>query len=343
MTITFSPTSPVADEVVTLASSAAGGSTTRWRLTTAPASSALATGFLQAPDGTYLSTFTPDVAGEYGFTAYGYYRFNGRPRYAGDPAGESRDQLAGSESGTVHVCALADLPVRTATGEGATLRLTVRNETVVAAEFVEPTSEAARIATLTTAVVAALAALVDVETDELGTDPQSGANDLRGNYEAHRVHAGHYSDDTISVVGAVDAASNAAAIVLINELHDRITAHQKQARSSDGKHIHSQVLLDVVYARDDTAYLPVTGKAATLAGAYVLLCDIRIRVYERHRTLLNTHSTADSTNTLTTALPLDTVVAAYLDALVDPEPNAAAGEVEGAFDLSRMFGFTVTV
>src|SRR5690606_3650629 len=116
-----------------------------------PDKSGLDTGMLTDAGDTPVQEFTPDVAGAYAFTAYDYRRYSGIPAYAGDPAGEARDLLVATQSGTVYVGDVMDLPIR-GNGHAVKLRLTVVNETIRGAELVDPTTDIARYAALDTTV-----------------------------------------------------------------------------------------------------------------------------------------------------------------------------------------------
>lgn len=335
MTITISPLYPVTgEEVAITATNPSVGGSARVVLTSAPSRSALTE--LDSTDGGITSTFTPDVQGAYVLTAYYYRRAYGiGGSGAGtDPGGESIDELTGAESTTVYVGAYADLEVRTAEGHGATLRLTVANATVRAAEWVDFTSERARMASLQAGVVAALAALVDVTVANLDDALVADVAALMSAYSAHRIlTAGpvhRSSGDTTNTLSKSTPYAVASAIDALNDLHDKLVAHM-----TTGGAWHQA---------DDTKNVPVARKASDLASATVLRADLRERVYERHRVQTSApaaHDNADNTNTMGAPKPLTSCIVAFLDALVTETPTAGTGEQEGAGDLANAFGFTI--
>lgn len=340
MAITIDPTTPLVGEVVTLSSSSAGGNTTRWQIVTVPDESSLVEGdFLLDAAGEYVDTFTPDAFGEYAFKAYGYTNFTTVAQHANDTAVE-RTKFVGTESGTVHVAGYADLPIHTLNGNGCTLRLTVQNYSIMAAECINPFNEASRVALLTSGVTSALSAVVGADVDE-GLSLVGDSNELRSKFEAHRVRttaALHAAADNTNVVEAMRAVDREDAIRLVNELADKIGAHQVAGASGTRWH----------RASDDTANGRAVAKATTTAGAHVLLVDLSFRVYERHRVLLTVdsafdiHAVTDTTNALAASGLLDDVIVAIIDAFVDTTPTAPAGEPEGIMFLAQNQGFTIT-
>lgn len=339
MAITTDPTTPIAGAEVTLASSAAGGQSTRWKLTAVPSASELATGLLYLADGaTFADAFTPDVPGEYAFTAYGYASYPSAATFDGDTLGDSREILVGSESATVHVAGYADLRILTDAGVGATLRLTVLDETIVEGEFLDHTDASAESAALRSAVTAALTAIEGVAVSALATGFISAANDLRTKFAAHLAQTiaslkVHDSDDTINAPTLGLAYSVPTAIELTNHLATKIAGH---------------LGLGAWHNADtgDTENRRVTPLATTLGAAFVLLTDLRWRVYTPHRThtttpLPNLHDNADNTNTLTAVTTLETLISAFLSELVDDSTTQPTGEPEGIFDLVSGLGFTI--
>jgi hypothetical protein len=351
MALSTTPTYPVAGSEVTL--SITGASVTRWvfEITSVPSASDIDTGLLliDIPDGATAPTsplraieleyeadsFTPDVQGEYGITAHLYREIVGAPQFAGDPSGESRFIYGGTETASLHVGVYMDLPIETEDGHGATLRLQINQATVRDASIVEPTTEVARTAALDATVVAALTAIEGVAVASMGTDLQSGANDLLDNYGSHRVLiAGgvHGVADDYNEVPLEDADSQEGAILLLNEIRDRLVAHLT-------------TYTDVSWhANIDLKNLPVARKATDIASATVLSADLRERCYEPHRVQIAnpaSHGLADGTNTLAAPTDLDDVITAYLDAIVVAVPAIPAGECQGAMEASHYYGFVV--
>ncbi len=329
MTLAISPLYPVPGDEVTLGLSNPAGNAIRGELTSVPSASALAVGLLVDPaTGAPIATFTPDVPGAYGVKAHDYrdvVAFGGRSDYLT------------TQSGTVYVGAAMDLPIRTQVGHGATLRLTVVNATVRAAELLLPLTEVSRVALLDAAVVAALAALVDVAVANLDVDLATDVAALRVAYEAHRVSTGggtvHASADTTNVVRHETPTAIAAAIDAINDFYDALTGHITAGALGGTWHDH-----------DDGINVPVCGKALTLGEAVVLKADLRERVYEAHRIQVGTgvtkvHLSADSTNTMAAPLPLPVLIVALLDAIVAAVPSTPAGEQAGVVRIEHTLGF----
>lgn len=348
MALTYTPTAPVSDDEVTLSLTGATGSLYVYELTSAPDQSDLDTGLLlenvpegatapgsaqAAAEGEYnADSFTPDTPGEYGITAYEFREVVGSPSFAGDPCGDERVELVATQTGTVHVAATVDLQIRDKLGNGATLRIKITDEAITSASFVNPTTEAGRVAALDATVVAELATLATLLPSTIGTQLQTGANDLRTQYEAHRILAPHVHNvaDAINVVTMSAAYSQASAIDLTNHLLDVISAHELDTTAHAGG--------------QDLKNYPIVGKASTLGEATVLLYDLRERVYELHRLQAAapaSHTAGDTWSVCSAPLPLDDVVVAYLDALASANPTVASGEPEGATDMAHRFGFVL--
>lgn len=350
MSLVVTPTYPAAGESCTLSLTSATGTERVYQLTSKPSASALELGFLTttldgatpAPTSSrqvldlecQTDEFEPDVAGEYGFTAYDFRHVVGTPSYPGDPAGEVRHELVATQTGTVHVGDYVDMAIRTLWGSKATLRLTVVNATVRVAELVDPSDEHARVACLSANVTAPIAALVGVAVSSLATELIAGTNDLRTNYEAHRVMVGgvHAVADNTNAVAQDHAYSQVAACNLLNRLR---TVYMGHATEDVGHSWH---------VTNDFLALPVAPESFDLASGWLLMADLRERCYEVHR-LLNAgdspavHGAAeDATNVLSAAKPLDTAVAAVLTEFAAAAPTAATGESDGILLLSAMVG-----
>ncbi len=329
MAVTTDPATPVEGDTVALESDGSGGTFVRWELTSVPSDSAVETGFL-IRDGEYLDEFEADVAGEYGVTAHGYvYRRDPRSHVALTQA-----VLVGSESETVHVSAVVDLPITTTLGHGATLRLGVLNDNVATAELVLPLTEISRLAILDTTVAAAVAALVDEDVADIADSLEDAANDLRREFTDHRSHAVSHpvNLDTTNAVNRAASHSTADSITLVNRLAVVVIAHA----------ISGADATDPWHAASDTLNVPLAPLATTQNGAVVLLADLRERVFERHRVKIaspGVHAAADNTNALSTPSLLDTVIVEFLDAVADAAPVAAAGEPGGASFLAGALGF----
>jgi len=360
MALVATPTYPVVGEEITLSLTATTGTVSVYEVVSRPALSARPLGLVMrvlptgvrvatAPDdaaglGLQTDRITFDEPGEYLIRAYDLRHVQGVPSYLGDPAGDEWWQVITTQTGTVHVGAYMDLPILTAVGHGATLRLTINNEVIRDADLLDTTTEVARVACLDTAVVAALATIIGLAPSTVGTQIIDGVNDLRTKYAAHRVLVGagpcHSDTDTTNVVGREASYSLESALALLENMRSVILAHAQVTGVGGGLGLRW-------HPAEDWANIPVAGSASDLASGTVAMIDLRERFYERHRALLATssppsHTVADVTNVLTAALPLDTLIVALLDAIVALDPSAVAGEAEGAADLAHRFGFTMT-
>jgi hypothetical protein len=327
MAITSDPTYPIPGEVVSLAITSATGSTaaTRFEITSVPENSDLDTGMLVDAAGDPTQEFTPDAAGAYAFTAYDYRRFTGGAAYAGDPAGEARDLLVATQSGTIYVGDVLDLPIRGA-GHAVKLRLTVVNGAVRAAELVEPTTEVARCATLDTTVLAAVGELVDEAAASIGESLVSDVEAFCNAYDAHLDSpTAHLIVDAANSFPGARVESVSAAIWRVNELQSRFVQHI----STDGGW-HGVI---------DLENLPIAPRASNVAGAFVVLADMR-RVYPRHIGIVeDMHEALDAAANISADSLLTDAIQAVLEYFDDETPTPPAGENPGMLSLASKHGF----
>ncbi len=358
MATSTTPTYPVVDESVVITDTSLVGTVAVVEITSVPSLSTKETGFLTLSDDDppisalsvaiaelETSTTTFDEPGEYGVTIYDVRRWDGAPEFDEDQGGELFYELLATYSGTVHVGFVTDLPMLAANGSGAILRLTINDRNVRAATIVNATTEAARVAALQTTVTGALIAIVGDTVTAMGTALQTGVNDLRVNYEAHRVLiAGpvHPIADNTNSVDQGDADSQEGAISLLNEIRTELIDHMRNSTAAAARW-HA-------VGEDDFRNLPITGQAADLASATVVSAELRERCYERHRIQElgagappennpPCHTNDDAVNTLTAPTDLDSLIVAYLDALANEDPTAVTGESEGGIDAEHMYGF----
>lgn len=338
--MTSTPTAPVAGDQITLALTDPIGTTVRGEITSVPAQSALLVGMMVDPlTGAPVNYFTPDVAGVYGVKAHDWRIRYGIPSYSGDPAGDSQASYQTTQSGTVAVGIVEELPIVTLRGHGATLQMTVMASTVAAASLVRPLSEASRKAILTTPVVDALKGLVDVATTALDVAFVADVVALRLAYESHRLVAHgtpdvHNGSDDTNVTRRETPSSVDAGIATLNDLYEVIGSHQTQGPGGGTWHNY-----------DDGINTIVTAKAASLAQAIVMKADLRERVYERHRVQVGSgavqvHNQADTTagSAMASPLPLPILIVAFLDAIVAATETAPTGELQGASDVEHLLG-----
>lgn len=342
MAITISPLYPVVDEAVTFTVTDANGNATTGpniNLTAVPSQSAIATGIIRDNSGVPSQVFTPDAEGEYAVTAFQFTNFAGTPSHGNDASGVSRNVLGTVQTSTVYVGSRLELPIKTRSGHGATLRLNVHGDTVRAASLVSPLTDLSRQGVIDTTVAASVAALVDVTASAMGIEFIAGADALRTAYEAHRiltagtVHNG--TGDTVNVATWQTPFVRKTAIQQLNDLADAIEGHLQEGSYATTWHDN-----------DDTKNLPEVVKAVDESGAYVLLVDLRERVYERHRVQIAApavHGAADSTNALATSGTLATAIVDFLDFLATTTPATIAGENIGSTKAQAKFGFRANI
>lgn len=342
LALTYSPSYPTAGTVITLAAAGATGTSREFELTSRPSLSALPLAKLTNEIGEAIDTFTPDEPGEYGVKVYDYRDTGFAPaRWTGDVTAQRGKKLIGSATGTVYVGEILELPIATTRGEGATLRLTVVDNTVRAASIVQSLTELSRVAALESATVTALNALVGVNVPVLGEDLPTMVSTLIDKYEAHRVLVTglanvHFAIDSVNAMervyqSATGYKSITYAIAQLNEVADRLEGHARSGSSSTRWH-----------GVDDTHNTRMIGRASDIASATVLLVDAGFRVYERHRQVANTpnvHDEPDAENIMPSPRPLTTFIMAYLDAIAVVDPTTPAGESDGADDAAHMYGF----
>lgn len=343
MALTQSPTYPTAGTAVSVASDASAVLLFDYaiELTSVPPASSLSTGLQlkqatsttadpieAAKAGLLADGFTPDVAGEYGVTVYVIQQ---RPL-----PGEIRYAISATDSGTVNVGQVAQLPILTERYGGATLQITIVDDTIRAASLVEFVDEASRAAAQQTTVTAALTAMVGVTVATAIGDPYTRANDLRTNFNAHLANTTvHAVADATNPIEGEAVYSLAGLLRFLATMLEAANGHALDADAASRWH-----------EEEDTSSLPAIGTATDLGGATVLLSDLRERFYERHRVLgdastpaVHRTTAADTTNTLSAPTVLDDLVVAYLDALVDEAPTPATGEVDGAVLAAATGGF----
>lgn len=198
MAVTWSPEYPVVGEEVTVTVTDSDGNEFIYEFEAKPQQSELATSFLRvasqntinnssnnvAEGSLGISTFTPDAKGEYSIVAYEFMNVRGVKSYDRHPAGEQRRRLLGTQTGTIHIGDYVYLPISTS-HDGVKIKLQINNDTIRGAWLSDPTTEAARVASTTSAVESALSALIGETVDSIGDELRVVVNDLRANYNAH--------------------------------------------------------------------------------------------------------------------------------------------------------------
>lgn len=337
MAIAILPLYPTVGEETTISFTTSTSATTaRYRFTVVPDESALsvaAQAYFVDGAGAYLDTFTPDVPGAYTISADLFRKVRGFSAFDGSPSGAAREEYKETQTAIVYVGGGFDLPVVTAQGHGATLRLVVHNGTVRAATLESPTSEIGRIAALQTTVTAALTALVGIAVSTFA-QTETLVEDLRANFGDHLTDtAGHHTGtDTVNTVTRERPYSTKSARTVVNAIYENVMGHFVQGTTGGGWHAGG----------DDTKNLPIVDKAKDDAAGYVVTCELR-RCFELHRVQIAapaSHAGAgDPTNVLSTADELESAVRLYLKELAAQTPSAPSGEQTAALYLMHRFGF----
>jgi len=370
MAIVISPLYPVAGETVTLSLDNDTGNETGYYIDNSPARSDIEAGFLgtrissgsrvgddeddtsgltefdstkfqeMIDAGVLSSTFVPDAAGEYEFVAHEVRKVTGIPSYPGDPSGAIVQEVILTQSTSIYVGEYVDLPIVTAAGDGADLRLQINNSTVRAATLENHRSDRSVVAAKQAAVLAALNACVGITAAAIGTDLATGANDLLTEYELHRAIGGagivHVLADATNVATISAATSPEGALLLLNHLRTIVVSHTQTSTAAGGGAWHTV---------DDLINTPLAAAAVDVSTATVLSADLRERVYERHRVQIAapaTHLTADAGSALAAPSVMDNVITAFLDALVLDGNTAQDNENQGEVDLRAKYGFTLS-
>lgn len=353
MAITISPQYPLPGETVTIAESSAVGEVQVVEITSAPSESLNELGYLTVDTDTPINGIfdiaennvqsnqtTFDEPGEYDVTVYDLRKWIGIPSFPTDQSGEERWEIIASYTGSLHVSAPVTLPLLTGSGHGATLQLAINDDTVRAASLIDPTDDKSYIASIEGSVLSELAAIVGSSVSSMGTDLQTGVNNLRLRYEAHRKRAlvpppsVHLQADSTNVTPRTDADSQEGAISLLNELRIVILQHYEGSITAT-RPWHNE---------DDLKNIPLAQPATSLATATVLSADLRERGYERHRVQVANpacHNNPDNTNSLNAPSLLDNIIVSYFDALAAIAPTAVVNEPMGAIETIHRYGFEV--
>ena len=340
MTIASTPIYPTVGQTVKISLTNPQGNTVRGEVTSVPSGSKVLVGLTLDPaTKDPIDTFVPDIPGVYGVNAHDWRVRHGISSYKGDPAGASSVRYLDSQSGTIAVGDIAKAQIATLRGDGATLQMTIVDDTVRAAEFVAPLTETSRRALLDAGVVAALAGLVGVVTSALDVDFVTDVVALCASYENHRIQTGgspvHLSADVVNIIKSGSPLSPDAAIAALNEFYSVFGAHETHGVGGGNWHYN-----------DDGANTVVTPRAKSLIQAVVMKANLR-ESYRRHIATVGTGSSHVHTNADTTALslrppplPLPALIVALLDAIVATAPATPAGEQVGMTHVVNGLGFT---
>lgn len=298
-------------------------------------------------------TFRPEKAGVYQLSCEEYTQ--GASTHGGaykdDPEGYPSETKLGSNTTTISVSSKVTAQIG-AGSDNATLVLYV-NGTTIRQTFAgvhgentprleEPSSDKAKTATRSAAVVSALAALVDVTmVTALGT-PSDIADDLIVKFNAHRtqsgVHAANDTTNTISVSYRVPG-SPAGVARSANEILLKLSRHMQNDDNGAGvgtASYHSPAGND----RADLANALIVSAAneQDALGQCLLLVDL-VRAYELHRSSTIYHDTADSTNAAAALPVLLYVYGVFLLALQASSPTPPVTANSGAVLAVHSGGF----
>jgi len=285
-----------------------------------------ASGYVVGPRAT---TFTPDVAGVYGVRATVIRERAAAGSYEGDPLGEYRRIVEEFVDGSVYVGSKQKLTVA-ALGHSVDIQVIAVDSTVRAASLVNPTDTIARMASLDSTVLAAVAALVGVAVSALGEDIQSKTVELRDRFNGHLASVvAHAMADAVNDLTAGRAGMKISAIQELNRIRDKYVDH---IQGTGGWHLNP-----------DLFSWPVAAKARDEATATVLIADMQ-RVYETHRvrtsaTTGQVHNNSDADNPLTAAKPLTSAIIEILKYYVNATPTTPTGENPGDLANVARYGF----
>jgi len=341
--VTYSPTTPVVGDDVTISTTieliaedpthTTDAEHVRYVLDSVPPDSALATGILVDALGAETDTFTPDVSGEYVFTVHVSYEYAAPPSYDGADNGTTYQVLVSSSTVSVAVAASMDLVFAIPDGRGMTLRLGVANSVVATAELRDPLTREDELIAYDTSVAGLVSALVGQDVATMGPTLTDVVPELIDAYNAHRVQGGgvHANDDATNVSRPGIPYDHANCVAQLNAFAGVFYRHLTQASSATLPW----------HTADDTANVPITGSASTLAQAMLVYADLS-RCYGRHLDQTSSrasHGAADATNTLATAAPLTALLSEVLYLWSSAAPTAPTGVEAGEIHLQSRYGF----
>lgn len=343
MGITWSPSSPVAGDEVTVSVTVSGVDSNlvdcdsaELTIVSVPSGSTVATGLLLDDAGEPKLSFTADVAGQYEISAQKFTEYTGSDGF--DGGSEPHAIALSTETGTIYVGATLMLPIVTDAGS-LTLTITTGEDDVKSATLGDATTQRAEWAALDATVTTKLAALVGQTVTSLGPALPAKVGDLGLKVDAHFRNAtahptgGGYTSDSINSYGESVPVSIAEAVNKLNKIR---TAYVRHALNSTTSTIHWH------NDQDDTKNVPIVGPATTVGEAVVLYADLAWRCYEAHRQQTaspQVHSAADVTNTLGSIDKLSDLIAAICTFLADETPTLPVGVNEASVEAVSLYGF----
>ena len=347
MALTTSPANPAPGDSCSITSSLNTGAVANavlLEVTSVPSRSAIALGYQYAANDTLptsgaitpamaraaATSFTGDVAGEFGVNAHLLYL---RSATADE---DERIAVKAVDSDTVYVSSTLTLPIRDIRGRGADLVLTVNNLHIRAAELLNPVDERSRLATLTSAVTSAVAALVDVTVVSAFGSLETLLDDLIANANAHFGSTDyHEAEDTTNTISRPSLLSQGAVIAAANLTRTALLGHLDAGGAGDW------------HQTDDTQSRITAPVAADIGQATVLVASMRAAYEDSHRAIGNeepvvhSNENGDTVNTLAASPLLHVAIVELLDALSEPT-SEDAGEGAGAIYAATEAGFRVS-
>ena len=257
-------------------------------------------------------------------------------KFEGDPTGSGDETKAGTEA-TLTIYVGQRFVQRMGTAQdGAELVLWLWNDSIRATRadthgedspaIINPTSDRARTAAISTDVVAAVTALTDSTVTGVIGDPATISSDFLTVWNAHladvTVHAATDSDNTLPV-GLASAGNPAGLQTFVGESLRRQRRHYTNDTSTgaDTGGYH-----DVSGLKHDWTNYPVVDAADP---AYAALAE-QWRSYEAHRVTTSVHSATDTTNTLTALPALLEAHRLFFAVLATAAPDTPPTQASGA-------------
>lgn len=345
MAVSYSPDAPVPGDVVTVSATVTGVNgnevacdSAQLTLTSVPSGSALSTGLvLDAASGLPSLSFTPDVAGVYGYDVQRFVEYTQAPTF--DGSADTHVVALDTEAGEVNVCSALVLPIVTPFGS-LTLSVVVGtdDDNIVSAELVNPTTPKAELAALDATVLAKLALIVDVAVASVGPALPAKVGAMGVAIDAHfrdsTAHpiGGGFQADSINAYNESTPYDIAEAVQKLNKIREAFRRHALNSTTSS-IHWHN--------SSDDTKNVPIIGPAGSVGDAVVLYADMW-RCYEAHRVQTASpavHPASDVTHTLGSIDPLSDLIKAVLTYMADETPAVPAAENQAQVEAISLYGF----
>lgn len=345
MAVSYSPSAPVPGDTVTVSATVTGVDgnqvacdSAQLTLTSVPSGSALSTGLvIDAASGLPSLSFTPDVAGVYGYSVQRFIEYTQAPAF--DGGSESYTVALDTETNQVDVCSELTLPIVTPFGALAlSVVVGTDNDNIVSAELINPTTTKAELAAIDATVLAKLALIVDVAVASVGPALPAKVGAMGVAVDAHFRDAtahptgGGYQADSINAYSESTPYDIAEAVQKLNKIREMFRRHALNSTTSS-IHWHN--------SSDDTKNVPIVGPAGSVGEAIVLYADMW-RCYEAHRVQTASpavHPASDVTHTLGSIDPLSDLIKAVLAYMADETPAVPTAENQAQVEAISLYGF----